>query len=58
MNREQELYIRNALDTYLNPIWERLFSIEEMLFTINQRIERIEVTLRLDVPKNDPVLLG
>lgn len=51
MNQDQELYIRNSLETYLNPIWERLFSIEEMLFTINQRIERIEVTLRIDAPK-------
>lgn len=51
MNQEHHLHIRNTIETYLNPIWERLFSIEEMLFTINQRIERIEVTLRLDAPK-------
>ena len=51
MNQEQHLHVRNALETSLAPIWERLFSIEEMLFKIHQRIERIEVALQRDEPK-------
>lgn len=51
MNHELNLTIQNIIEKSLAPIWERLFSIEETLFTINRRMERVEALTQSIEPK-------